>query len=425
MDNMAKKYIFFLLVCWISFKGCAGEITVQGSVTFWVEDSPASLSCRVTGSPTSVTWTAGVDVITKWNVNDGVTLYRSDGKYGMTGDGTNFVLTINNISVSDARGYSCGHAIDLTTILFNTTQVTVNDAPREPYPTIKECSNETDDHCHINVANYTYATNVTCAVTHFFPNVTITWSLRGVYIAPVEVKLHLSDDDGTYCKFVTIMASPQDDMYVCTVTGEALRDVDTMSIRAMVKGGYGYVGSTTESPDVTTKDTESGGGGGQSSSSNVGLIIGIVIACAFVCMFGLFMVYVVYVKRRDQGKDSTLEYRYSDLNKKPAGSMAEDDERIAGGHKAPRAGEPKTTTGTDDNFVLSQEVYNADEGDKKEEKKPKEDTPENNETSPDPKESGQGGDHSDHQDHSHSYSSGGGGSGGGGGDSGGGGGGGD
>ena len=35
---------------------------------------------------------------------------------------------------------------------------------------------------------------------------------------------------------------------------------------------------------------------------HAGLIIGIVIACMFVCMFGLFMVYVVYVKRRDQGK---------------------------------------------------------------------------------------------------------------------------
>lgn len=143
------------------------------------------------------------------------------------------------------------------------------DAPHEPYPTIKECSNKTDDPCHIEVANYTYATNVTCKVAHFFPNVTISWSLRGVYIEPEEVDWHLNDDDGTYCGSVTIMASPHDDEYVCTVLGEALRDVPSMSVPAMVKGGYGYVGSTTESPDVTTKDTEGGGGGGP-SSSNVG-----------------------------------------------------------------------------------------------------------------------------------------------------------
>eukprot|EP00057_Strongylocentrotus_purpuratus_P006392 XP_011660866.1 PREDICTED: uncharacterized protein LOC105436721 [Strongylocentrotus purpuratus] len=126
MDNMAEKYCFYLLMCWISFKGCAGAVTMPERVTFWVEDISAPLSCRVTENPSTVTWSIGTDPLTKWDIDGGVKLIKSDGKYGMTADGPDFVLIINNISVSDAHDYSCGALLGRQgRIQSNKTEVTV------------------------------------------------------------------------------------------------------------------------------------------------------------------------------------------------------------------------------------------------------------------------------------------------------------
>ncbi|XP_041471102.1 uncharacterized protein LOC121420506 isoform X1 [Lytechinus variegatus] len=337
MDNIWKKALFILLVSWILFEDCHGqEVTVPESATFWVDDGSASLSCQVTGSPSQVTWSIGTDPLASWTENGEVTLPKPGGKYNMTVDGQEFDLLINNISISDALNYTCA-AFGGGTAKFESSEVKVYREASEPV--IKECptNNEVDDDCRIDVANETYMANLTCTVQHFFPNVTITWSSTHGVIDPINIDWQLSDE-GCYCAYVTIEARPQDDAYVCTVTGEALRDERTKSLRALVQVYEDGVNPTKRDPD--------GDDGGDGGSSNLGMIVGIVIGCVFLVIIVIFIIYAVRVKKREASKGGK-KYKYT-KQAKQAATTEEDDER--------RAGESRTTTGKDDNFGVVDEV---------------------------------------------------------------------
>ncbi|XP_063959382.1 uncharacterized protein LOC129267314 isoform X2 [Lytechinus pictus] len=330
MDNIWKKAIFILLVSWISFKDCDGqEVTAPDSTTFWMDDGSDSLSCRVMGSPPQVTWSIGADnLLASWTENDGVTLPKTGGKYNMTVDGQEFDLLIDNISLSDAQSYTCA-AVGDGSVNFDVVEVKVYREASEPE--IEECptNNEVDDDCRIDVANETIMTNLTCSVKHFFPNVTITWSSTGGPIDPINIDWQLGDE-GCYCASVTIETSPQDDAYVCTVTGKALRDESTKSLRALVRVYEDGVKPTTRDPD--------GDDGGDGGSDNIGMIVGIVIGCVFLVIIVIFIIYAVRVKKREQAVKGGKNYKYT-KHAKQAATTEEDDER--------RAGESRTTTGKD------------------------------------------------------------------------------
>ncbi|XP_072176938.1 uncharacterized protein [Diadema setosum] len=149
----------------------------------------------------------------------------------------NFSLVITTLEVADEGLYHCDVVLTNRDDFTNSTFLTVDSMASKHV--IEECVNERQSNrsrCAFQTSSNNPSINLTCVVSEFKPNISMSWSKETGVILNSTVSQQTTLSDDTYERFEAITVFVHDgteETFICVATGDPLNGISTAEVTVL------------------------------------------------------------------------------------------------------------------------------------------------------------------------------------------------
>ncbi|XP_071499896.1 uncharacterized protein [Diadema antillarum] len=239
---MERRYALVLLLTLTTsvFSGTAAEASAVGTapnVRGW-KGEDIRLRCDIQEEPLAVFWSKESE-----SDQEPLTIKAAffGGNFESRGErfdiDKNFSLVITTLEVADEGLYHCDVVLTNRDDFTNSTFLTVDSMASKHV--IEECVDERQSNrsrCTFQTSSNNPSINLTCVVSEFKPNISMSWSKETGVILNSTVSQQTTLSDDTYERFEAITVFVHDgteETFICVATGDPLNGISTAEVTVL------------------------------------------------------------------------------------------------------------------------------------------------------------------------------------------------